>query len=100
MADTMATPCSYPLPPGARSCVGHRTKSCSINNLSHPRATGSKHPNPLILRRHLVRDQEVGGSNPLAPTNSLNKLEAHTSGPRVRVRNNVRNRQEHIQFTS
>jgi len=30
--------------------------------------------NPLILRRHLVRDQEAGGSNPLAPTNIINNL--------------------------
>jgi hypothetical protein len=28
----------------------------------------------LSLVERLVRDQEVGGSNPLAPTNSFNKL--------------------------
>jgi hypothetical protein len=31
----------------------------------------------LSLVERLVRDQEVGGSNPLAPTNSFNNLQAN-----------------------
>ncbi len=31
----------------------------------------------LSLVERLVRDQEAGGSNPLAPTNSVNQLEAN-----------------------
>ena len=30
----------------------------------------------LSLVEHLVRDQGVGGSNPLAPTNTFNKLQS------------------------
>jgi hypothetical protein len=31
----------------------------------------------LSLVEHLVRDQGVGGSNPLSPTNSFKKLQSH-----------------------
>jgi hypothetical protein len=30
--------------------------------------------NPIVLVGQMVRDQEVGGSNPLSPTKEINKL--------------------------
>ena len=35
----------------------------------------------LSLVEHLVRDQGVGGSNPLSPTNVFNHLQTSGSGP-------------------
>jgi hypothetical protein len=33
----------------------------------------------------LVRDQGVGGSNPLSPTNTINNLQTHLFRPMVRA---------------
>src|ERR1035438_2809740 len=43
-------------------------KSLKTSNLAQLRAIVSNASKLLILRGSLVRDQEVGGSNPLAPT--------------------------------
>ena len=61
-------PCSYPLLPVDHQLSISVHKPFCLNNVEPPRAIGSNAANSLILRHHLVRDQEVGGSNPLAPT--------------------------------
>jgi len=41
--------------------------------------SGDWRPKP----EHLVRDQGVGGSNPLSPTNKINNLQNHGPDPLV-----------------
>src|SRR5580704_4660792 len=69
MPESMPTPCID----GVRraSTVERVTelKPLNWNNLSKSVSTGMPMSKLLILFFFLVRDQEVGGSNPLAPTN-------------------------------
>ena len=55
-------------------------KFFSHNNLSHSISAAMPLAKLFILFVILVRDQEVGGSNPLAPTKSFNNL--HIKLPR------------------
>jgi len=46
------------------------------------------HPQPMFgewlsLVEHLVRDQGVGGSNPLSPTNKINNLHRFPGSPKT-----------------
>jgi len=74
MADTMATPCSYRLLPIARRTLKRPPKSFKLSRMSQCRAIKSNPANLRDCRRHLVRDQEAGGSNPPAPTNLFDYL--------------------------
>ena len=79
MADTMATPCSEWLLLIVRR-NGLKRQNCSdMNDIWVPIVTSSNRAKSLTPRRHLVRDQEAGGSNPLAPTNQINNLQGFVS---------------------
>jgi hypothetical protein len=71
MADTMATPCRYALLRIHRFAVSRDGKPHAFNSVEQERASHGNPAKSLIFRRHLVRDQEAGGSNPLAPTISF-----------------------------
>src|SRR6266403_4037793 len=56
---------------GARGIPGHKISRSPQCVQRIPRLVGEW----LSLVEHLVRDQGVGGSNPLSPTNLFNKLQ-------------------------
>ena len=68
MVDTMATPGSYRVLPVATDPALNTGKPRNLSDIAHPEAISSN--SAKSLTHHLVRDQEAGGSNPLAPTNS------------------------------
>jgi hypothetical protein len=79
MPSGMPTPCLDGVRP-ASTCEGViELKLLQSNALYESVYVGMPRAKLLILIIFLVRDQEVGGSNPLAPTNSFNKLQAKTS---------------------
>ena len=55
----------------ASALLGNAWKSLKTSNLAQLLAIVGNVAKSLKVRGFLVRDQEVGGSNPLAPTNSF-----------------------------
>jgi len=55
--------------PDATAYASSRVKSLTRDNISESVRTAMPTSKLFILFLILVRDQEVGGSNPLAPTN-------------------------------
>ena len=76
MPTGMPTPCIDRVRP-ASTCEGViELKLLQSNALSKSVYAGMPRAKLLILIIFLVRDQEVGGSNPLAPTNYLSMYAA------------------------
>ena len=69
---------------GVGNTVSQSELLCYNGSLPSPSALdGSRVGEWLSLVEHLVRDQGVGGSNPLSPTNSFNRLQSISGLPQL-----------------